>query len=57
MSQVVVIEGETGSGKSTQIPQWCLEVSEMSRVVCTQPRRIAAISFEWRRDGCSSRGR
>ena len=48
MSQVVVIEGETGSGKSTQIPQWCLEVSEMSRVVCTQPRRIAAISLATR---------
>ena len=47
-SQVVVIEGETGSGKSTQIPQWCLEVSEMSRVVCTQPRRIAAISLATR---------
>ena len=48
MAQVVVIEGETGSGKSTQIPQWCLEVSQMSRVVCTQPRRIAAICLATR---------
>ena len=40
-SQVVVIEGETGN----QIPHWCLEVSNVSRVVCTQPRRIAAINL------------
>ncbi|KAI6658079.1 Pre-mRNA-splicing factor ATP-dependent RNA helicase PRP1 [Oopsacas minuta] len=44
-SQVVIIEGETGSGKSTQIPQWCLEVENVSKVVCSQPRRIAAISL------------
>lgn len=44
--------GETGSGKTTQIPQWCLEYCK-SRVVyggqkkmvaCTQPRRVAAMS-------------
>ena len=41
MSQIVVIEGETGN----QIPQWCLEVLNMSRVVCTQPKRISAINL------------
>ena len=44
-SQVIVIEGETGSGKSTQIPQWCCELENVSHVVCTQPRRIAATSL------------
>ena len=44
-SQVIVIEGETGSGKSTQIPQWCNELEDVSQVVCTQPRRIAATSL------------
>ena len=47
-NQVVVIEGETGSGKSTQVPQWCLELPGIKQVVCTQPRRIAAISLAHR---------
>ncbi len=44
--QVVVIEGDTGSGKTTQLPQICLEAfASNTRVIgCTQPRRIAAIS-------------
>ncbi|WP_100446107.1 ATP-dependent RNA helicase HrpA [Glycomyces xiaoerkulensis] len=42
--QVVVIAGETGSGKTTQIPKICLEVGRGVRGLIghTQPRRIAA---------------
>ena len=47
-TQVVLFDGETGSGKSTQIPQWCLELDRVTRVVCVQPRRIAAISLAQR---------
>ena len=41
---VVVITGETGSGKTTQIPKMCLEAGRGLRglIGCTQPRRIAA---------------
>ncbi|OIR58092.1 MAG: pre-mRNA-splicing factor ATP-dependent RNA helicase [Amphiamblys sp. WSBS2006] len=42
-NKAVVVVGETGSGKSTQIPQYLLE--DGMRVVVTQPRRIAAISL------------
>ncbi|MQY25261.1 ATP-dependent RNA helicase HrpA [Nocardia aurantia] len=42
--QVVVIAGETGSGKTTQIPKICLELGRGIRGVIghTQPRRLAA---------------
>ncbi len=41
---VVIIAGDTGSGKSTQIPKMCLEAGRGlgGRIGCTQPRRIAA---------------
>ena len=41
---VVVITGETGSGKTTQIPKMCLEAGRglVGMIGCTQPRRIAA---------------
>ncbi|BBP43701.1 ATP-dependent RNA helicase HrpA [Thiosulfativibrio zosterae] len=44
--QVVVLAGETGSGKTTQIPKICLEAGRgiFGRIACTQPRRLAARS-------------
>ncbi|XP_061352384.1 DExH-box ATP-dependent RNA helicase DExH1 isoform X2 [Gastrolobium bilobum] len=49
-NQVLVVSGETGCGKTTQLPQFILE-EEISRlrgadcnIICTQPRRISAIS-------------
>lgn len=46
-NQVVVLCGETGSGKSTQLPKICLELGLGIRKLIghTQPRRIAAISI------------
>ncbi|KRG71474.1 ATP-dependent RNA helicase HrpA [Pseudoxanthomonas dokdonensis] len=42
--QVVVIAGETGSGKTTQLPKLCLAAGQgvAGMIGCTQPRRIAA---------------
>ncbi len=42
--QVVIIAGETGSGKTTQLPKICLELGRgiMGQIGHTQPRRIAA---------------
>jgi ATP-dependent helicase HrpA len=43
-NQVVVVAGETGSGKTTQIPKICLELGRGIRgaIAHTQPRRLAA---------------
>ncbi|PTX91744.1 DUF3418 domain-containing protein [Opitutus sp. ER46] len=67
-SQVVILAGETGSGKTTQIPKMCLAAGcgQQGRIACTQPRRVAALSIsrrvaeelavEWGREvGCKVR--
>ncbi|CAI9096105.1 OLC1v1032182C3 [Oldenlandia corymbosa var. corymbosa] len=53
-NQVIIISGETGCGKTTQVPQFILE-SEidsvrggMCNIICTQPRKISAISVSER---------
>ncbi|TRY67582.1 hypothetical protein TCAL_05513 [Tigriopus californicus] len=49
--QVLIIEGETGSGKTTQIPQYLYEAGftkEGQKIGCTQPRRVAAMSVSAR---------
>ncbi|XP_040032823.2 ATP-dependent DNA/RNA helicase DHX36 [Gasterosteus aculeatus] len=49
-NRVLVVSGETGCGKTTQVTQFILDdyinrgVGSVCRVVCTQPRRISAIS-------------
>jgi pre-mRNA-splicing factor ATP-dependent RNA helicase DHX16 len=44
--QVLIVVGETGSGKTTQLPQYLHEsgVTKRGMVGCTQPRRVAAMS-------------
>ncbi|XP_072964463.1 DExH-box ATP-dependent RNA helicase DExH3-like [Typha angustifolia] len=53
-NQVIVVSGETGCGKTTQLPQYILE-SEIDAahgatcsIICTQPRRISAMSVSER---------
>lgn len=49
--QVVIISGETGSGKSTQAVQFILDdmilrrLGHVANIICTQPRRISALSL------------
>ena len=47
---VVILAGETGSGKTTQIPKMCLAAGRgvTGRIACTQPRRVAALSISRR---------
>ncbi|XP_019134505.2 putative ATP-dependent RNA helicase DHX57 [Larimichthys crocea] len=52
--QVLVVSGMTGCGKTTQIPQFILDASlggrakQVANIICTQPRRISAISVAQR---------
>lgn len=48
--QVIILAGETGSGKTTQIPKMCLAAGGGTRgqIACTQPRRVAALSVSRR---------
>ncbi|XP_057292313.1 3'-5' RNA helicase YTHDC2-like [Hydractinia symbiolongicarpus] len=51
-NQVVLIAGETGSGKTTQVGKFILEKHHLTkqpcRVICTQPRRLSAMSVSER---------
>ncbi|KAB1223779.1 putative ATP-dependent RNA helicase DHX57 [Morella rubra] len=53
-NQVIVVSGQTGCGKTTQLPQYILESEiEAARgavcsIICTQPRRISAMSVSER---------
>ncbi|CAH0519864.1 unnamed protein product [Peronospora belbahrii] len=49
-NQIVVIVGETGSGKTTQLTQYLHEegYSQFGTIGCTQPRRVAAMSVAQR---------
>ena len=46
-SQIVVVCGDTGSGKTTQLPKMAMELGfgkDGRRIACTQPRRLAAVT-------------
>jgi ATP-dependent helicase HrpA len=48
--QILIVAGETGSGKTTQLPKLCLEagLDRRGKIGCTQPRRVAALSISRR---------
>lgn len=46
-NQIVIVIGETGCGKTTQIPQYLFEYgfATHGKIGCTQPRRISTIAI------------
>ena len=42
-TQVIIVQGDTGCGKTTQIPQFILQDYPEARIAVTQPRRLAAV--------------
>lgn len=48
--QILIVVGDTGSGKTTQMVQYMAEegLAEKGRIGCTQPRRVAAMSVSKR---------
>ena len=49
-NRVIIVSGETGCGKSTQLPKMCLEAGRglAGKIACTQPRRLAAMTIAQR---------
>ena len=44
-NRVIIISGNTGCGKSTQVPQFIYGINAENKILMTQPRRIAAVSI------------
>jgi HrpA-like RNA helicase len=48
-NRVLIISGDTGCGKTTQVPKFILEVGLSQKkdvkIICTQPRRLAAVNI------------
>ncbi|XP_037933921.1 probable ATP-dependent RNA helicase DHX34 isoform X2 [Teleopsis dalmanni] len=47
ISKIIIIAGDTGCGKSTQVPQYLYEFGYRN-IACTQPRRLACVSLSQR---------
>lgn len=47
-NRVSVLTADTGSGKSTQLPQYISSALETGLIVCTQPRKVAAMTLATR---------